>query len=295
MTQMLVHDLKAPLNSLLHLPGSSGGEGRQRIQSISQGMLSLIDQMLRVKNLEHSELVIQPSRQELRALGDRVLKTVSSWAQGKKISLQNQLEAGVFLNLDPAHFERVIQNLLDNAIKHTPIGGQVRLGCQVHPLEPGLLRVWIEDSGSGMTPEQRDRAFGKRESFARGATPRSSGLGLYYCRQVVEAHQGQIFFDPDFHGGSRVQLILPLSEASPAEPARSWEPRQLQLLRPLAGQLAGLEVYSLTHIENLLQTVKSSEDKAIQSWITALEKALYEVDETAYVRLIAQITEYSDC
>lgn len=291
MTQMLVHDLKAPLNALIHLPAQAGGESQQRLQSIGQGMLTLIDQMLSVKDIEQSELLIQPSRQEPRALCDRVLKTVSAWAQGKKISLQNQIEPGLWLNLDPAHFERVIQNLLDNAIKHTPIGGTIRLGSDA---EPGQLRLWIADTGPGLKPEQMKLAFERRESFARGATPRSSGLGLYYCRQVLEAHGGQIAFDPDYVGGCRVLLSLPLAEAAPQQAAPAWSARQLDLLRPVASQLAEFEVYALTHIENLLQTLRANEDKLIQDWVQALERTVYEVDETAYVRLIAQITQYSD-
>ncbi len=294
MTQMLVHDLKAPLNALINLPQQSNlasEEGKKRIYDVSVGMLDIIDGMLDVNQAVQAELKPKPVKQNLRALSDKVMGQLEPWAQSKQIILSNELN-DLSLELDTALFERVLQNLLDNAIKQSPIGGQIQLGSQV---QSNSVMIWIEDSGPGIAPELLDQIFIKHVSFSQAEAARSSGLGLYFCRQVVEAHHGQITFE-NSAAGARVVIRLPWAATdTDIAPAMAWSTQQIQHLRPLAASLSRYEVYAVTQIQALLNTLNSETDPEIQAWRQALERAIYEVDEKAYAELIAQITTYSAC
>lgn len=111
---------------------------------------------------------------------------------------------------DAASLRRVLLNLLDNAIKHTPAGGAVR--CMARPLDPSHWAIEVIDSGPGIPVHERARIF---EAFyrigdeLRRSTP-GTGLGLALVKRTAEAHGGRIEVDDAPDGGSRFTLILPL-------------------------------------------------------------------------------------
>lgn len=126
-------------------------------------------------------------------------------------------EAGVTLRADcpetplAADEDLLVQllvNLVDNALAHTPAGGDVTIGCRG---DGDLVRVWVEDSGAGIAPEHLSRLFDRfyridrGRSRARGGT----GLGLAICKAIVEAHGGTIALTSEVGRGTRVEAALP--------------------------------------------------------------------------------------
>jgi signal transduction histidine kinase len=99
-----------------------------------------------------------------------------------------------------------LANLLDNAVKFTPPGGRITVGAR---REGERVRIWVEDTGSGIDPEDLPHIF---ERFYRGrnAPAEGSGLGLAIVRWIVEAHGGQVEVHSQPGQGSRFELILPL-------------------------------------------------------------------------------------
>ena len=113
------------------------------------------------------------------------------------------------VKIDPQRMAQVLGNLLDNALRHTPEGGQVLV-----QLDPGNGEVLVSvvDTGPGVSPEDIPRLF---ERFWRGDRSRSrrtggSGLGLTIARQIVEAHGGHIWAERPARGGLRVRFSLPV-------------------------------------------------------------------------------------
>jgi signal transduction histidine kinase len=108
----------------------------------------------------------------------------------------------------------VFENLLTNAFNHNPPGLRMILRATV---EEQVIRCTIEDNGVGMNPEQCDRAF---ELYARGSQARRStgiGLGLYLCRQIVQAHGGEIGVTSSPGAGATFWFTLPLAMSPEAE------------------------------------------------------------------------------
>lgn len=104
--------------------------------------------------------------------------------------------------LDPAVVGRILDNLLTNAIRHTPQGGRIVLDASV---QPGSLRLGVRDSGPGVAPDLKGRLF---EPFATGR-PEGTGLGLAIARELADAHGGRVALADEGEAGAAFVLDLP--------------------------------------------------------------------------------------
>jgi signal transduction histidine kinase len=128
------------------------------------------------------------------------------------VRLESERAEGTVL-ADPTRLRQVLDNLLDNAVRHSPSGGVVRIEARV---SGGTLRLSVSDQGPGFPADVLDRAF---EPFARGREAdgeRGAGLGLAIVQAVARAHGGTAVADNRPGGGAKVTMILPVSEGSPS-------------------------------------------------------------------------------
>ncbi|MGD9921307.1 MAG: sensor histidine kinase, partial [Pseudorhodoplanes sp.] len=102
---------------------------------------------------------------------------------------------------DGAIIRRILENLVGNAIKHTPAGSHVRISISKRD---GLVRVEVQDEGDGVPEEAREKIFEKFVTIQnrRARAYRSAGLGLAFCKLAIEAHEGAIGVDPRTPHGS---------------------------------------------------------------------------------------------
>jgi signal transduction histidine kinase len=108
----------------------------------------------------------------------------------------------------PEKVERVLMNLLTNALRHTPNDGTVAVRVEELPNE---VRVAVEDTGEGLDDEARTRMFERFWRADRSRSSRGAGLGLAIARGLVEAHGGRIWAEDREGGGARVCFTLPVS------------------------------------------------------------------------------------
>src|SRR5204863_3176589 len=106
--------------------------------------------------------------------------------------------------------DQVVTNLLENAARHSPEGGTVRVRAREHD---GWVEVSVSDQGPGVDPADRDRIF---EPFRRGEGSTSSGVGLAICKAIVEAHGGRIDVEAANGGGAQFVFTLPAHRPSSA-------------------------------------------------------------------------------
>jgi len=212
------HDLRTPLSVLkVHLhnlaqelpPGHSGlahaNEGVER-------MHHLVEQILNVHrtNPEIIKANFQPLN--LHLLAQRV--TASAWpafeARKQTLSLSGE---SVTISGDEALLEILLQNLLDNARKYTPDGGEIKV--YAGPAEPGLARLCVQDSGPGIAPNQRQRVF-ERSYRLDSDTGDGSGLGLAIVKHVVQLHNANcVLSRSTFSTGLAVTVDFPNNLAAP--------------------------------------------------------------------------------
>jgi signal transduction histidine kinase/putative methionine-R-sulfoxide reductase with GAF domain len=216
----MVHDLRNPLTSisgaLSFLSNSimdtlSSGERQlwEIAQKGTERMLGLVRAILEISQLESGQVPLDYALIPLDALVAGVLDSQLPLAVEKGL----RLEGDVPPDLPPAWadstmIERVLQNLIGNAIKFTPTGGAVQVSARVDTSEPSTLRVSVSDTGSGIPSEIQGRLF---QRFVTGQQEgRGSGLGLAFCKMVMEAHGKRIWVESTSESGTTFVFTLPL-------------------------------------------------------------------------------------
>jgi signal transduction histidine kinase len=175
----------------------------------------LVSQLLDVSRLDAGKLTLERGDVDLAQLVDQIIATSRPLTQEHTISLV--APATLECDIDALRIEQVLSNLIDNAIKYSPDGGQIDVSLSQCD---GSIELAVRDRGLGIPEEKRAQIF-ERFYQAHDNGQRGMGLGLYVSRHIVELHRGQMWaeFPPD--GGTRMVVRLPFVPASTVrEPSR---------------------------------------------------------------------------
>ena len=208
------HDLRTPLanmQAMLEALEDGLGEPEEYVPVLREQVrvLSLlVDDLFELARIDADALTLEMHRLPVGPVVSSSLRGVEAEARSRHVTLAAEVEDDVTARFAPEKVERVLMNLLTNALRHTPSDGVVAV--RVEPLA-SEVRVAVEDTGEGLDAEARERMF---ERFWRGDQSRSSrgaGLGLAIARGLVEAHGGRIWAEDREGGGARVCFTLPAS------------------------------------------------------------------------------------
>lgn len=218
LTQAVVHDLRNPLTSVvlsldMLRKQVSGTLPKEQCDTLdisrqsAQRMLELVSSILDINRLENGELPIYLRKTSLAALAKEAARPISILADKKRLLLHLDIPVGMpDILVDPDLIRRVFQNLLDNAVKFSMEGGVIRIQAG-YEKSNGAVRLSVSDTGDGIEASVRENLFEKFISGSRSGA--GSGLGLAFCRLVVEAHGGRIWLDEIYEGGTKICLTLP--------------------------------------------------------------------------------------
>ncbi len=229
LTHMLIHDLRSPLGSILtsvaliQQVAKPGQPLEQDIfdllglaQSSGQQLLRLINQLLEIARLESGAVPLNRQPALPAGLVEAAVERLRTAAEAEAVNLTCEVGPGLSstVPVDPELIGRVLDNLLDNAIKYSPDGGTVRLWVRPSTIR-GLVVFGVRDEGPGIAQEEQDHLFQKFQRI-RGQRARrgGTGLGLAFCKLVVEAHQGKIWLDSAPGAGSTFAFSLPIEAPS---------------------------------------------------------------------------------
>jgi signal transduction histidine kinase len=210
------HDLRTPLASLRLLvesieDGVVTGETRDRylheVRTHVAALSALIDDLFELSRIEAGDISWTMSRVELRELVGDTVAAMRAPAAARGVTLAAELPPHeVMARANAEKVQRVLFNLIQNAIRHTPADGSVTVRAQT---SPGGVEVEVADSGEGIARGDDKRVF---DAFYRGgegdaADPDGAGLGLAISRAIVEAHGGRIWLE-EAAPGTRVRFTL---------------------------------------------------------------------------------------
>jgi NtrC-family two-component system sensor histidine kinase KinB len=242
LSDMIVHDLRAPLAAIIN--GSAllqevfaGQEVAADVSSMlsiivssSQRMLDLVNSLLDISRMEAGRLTLDMEPFDLLNMVKQVVARLQPLSASHGIQTEIAIPPDFpWLWGDREKIGRVFTNLLDNAIKFTPRGGQVRISAEANGSDKesvsGLAICSVLDTGPGIPTAHRERIF---EKFVQLSSPRSaeepeeqvrgSGIGLNFCKSAVEAHGGRIWVEEGLDGrGSNFKFTLPLADGSELE------------------------------------------------------------------------------
>ena len=218
------HELKTPLTSIdgfaqAILDGTAADREAQVhaarvIHEESDRLARLVDDLLALARLDAGQTAIAREPVDLNALVARVVDRLSLRAQERGVRLENVVAGLPVIPGDGDRLAQVFTNLIDNALKHTPGGGRVKLRGES---QAGAVLVHVEDSGPGIPAEELPRIFERFyqvDKARRGGEGRGSGLGLAISHQIVDAHGGRLTALSAPGQGSRFTVQLPLDAAS---------------------------------------------------------------------------------
>lgn len=203
------HDLRTPLASLRLLvesieDGVATGETRDRYIGQLRGhvavLTGLVDDLFELSRIEAGDISWTMSRIEMDSLLGDTVEAMQAQAEVRGVRVTAELPpTSLFAEANPEKVQRVLFNLIQNAIRHTPADGSITVRAKALS---GEVMVEVCDEGSGIPPDDRDHVF---EPFFRGGqdSPRSTegaGLGLAVSRAIVEAHGGRIWLEPTSSG-----------------------------------------------------------------------------------------------
>ncbi len=189
------------------------------IDSATNRLVELTEDLLDVTRLQAGRLELQIEPADLVALVKRILARFQVTTENHHLLL-NVMKEHLVCNIDPRRIEQVFSNLINNAIKYSPMGGSITITLDEDENRRNALFI-IQDQGIGIPENQRGRIFSRfmRADNTHMYDIKGTGLGLYLCRELVERHAGRIWFDSIEGEGSTFYVSLPLYEPEPSPPS----------------------------------------------------------------------------
>jgi two-component system phosphate regulon sensor histidine kinase PhoR len=187
-------------------------EALEAIEQATLRLVELTDDLLDVTRLQGGRLELHPEPTDLAALARHVAKRLQITTEQHRIMVDADPEY-VVAAIDAQRTEQVLTNLLNNAIKYSPDGGDVHV-CVREDATAGTAEVEVRDLGIGIPAEQQARIFGRfaRADNARDRGITGTGLGLYLSRELVERQGGRIWFESAEGHGTTFHVSLPLAQ-----------------------------------------------------------------------------------
>ncbi len=218
---IIAHDLKSPFSAFLGitqmleevLPDLT----KEEIQSFASNMRSsattlfrLLENLLQWARIQQGLIPFVPKMEPLSLMVDESIFMISESAKNKEITVLNSISEDLEVFADKNMLQTIIRNLVSNAVKFTPKGGEIIISAK--PTDNKMIEISVKDSGIGMPPSMASNLFRLDVKSNRSGTEGepSTGLGLVLCKEFVEGHGGQIKVDSEEGKGSVFSFTLPV-------------------------------------------------------------------------------------
>ena len=214
------HEFRTPLTLILGpskeiLEKTNEIKTREDADTIfrSAGKLNrLVNQLLDLSSIEAGKMKLKTSRQNLIPIVENVVLAFHSFAERKKISLKfNPKQKEIYFFLDKDKVDKILNNILSNALKFTPGGGAVNVEVNK---QDDSVEISISDTGIGIPKEQINKVFDRFYQVDQNISSeiQGTGVGLSLTKELVELHKGKILAESEEGKGSTFRIILPLGK-----------------------------------------------------------------------------------
>jgi signal transduction histidine kinase len=213
------HDLRTPVGSITAMLEALEDELAEPAEYLpllrdqARRLAVLVEDLFELARIDSGALAHELREVFLGPLVESCIRGFAAEARARNVRLERSLDLATRpARCAPDQVERVLLNLLTNALRHTPSDGTVAVSLAA---DEDQVRVTVEDTGEGLTPESARRMFDRfwRGDAARRSSADGAGLGLAIARGLVEAQGGTIWAEPREEGGARVSFTLPAAGA----------------------------------------------------------------------------------
>jgi signal transduction histidine kinase len=214
---IVAHDLRAPLNRTKGLAGllntkSFTAEDKfyfEKIIQVSNQGLNLIKDLLEINSVQYENRSLRPDLISVKSfVEDELLRQFHDHASSKSIQLFCAIEEKLCIFTDPFDLRRILENLISNAIKFSPLGSKVFIRAT---RTNDLIHIGVLDEGPGISLEDQQKMFRKFQRLSARPTggENSTGLGLAIVKALVDRLHGRVFIDSELGAGSEFIVVLP--------------------------------------------------------------------------------------
>ncbi len=218
------HQLRTPLSGIkwtirMLVDGDLGKISKDQKEMLektyesNERMIHLVNDLLNVSRIEEGRYVHKPEMVDISKIIEPLAESYKMESERREIKLKLDIvkKKNLTVAADVEKITLVAQNLLENALKYTPKGGEITFSVK-HKVKDNKIEVSVKDSGVGIPKDQQARLFTK---FFRAANVvrmevEGSGLGLFICKNIVESHGGEIWFKSEENKGSTFYFTLPI-------------------------------------------------------------------------------------
>lgn len=217
---IIAHDLKSPFNSILGFSEMLKDEAHSLdmasiiqyaglINSSAQHTYELLENLLEWARMQQGRIPFEPKPILLKNIINAEFESSKETANQKSISVIDGILENIIVTADENMLRTVIRNLISNAIKFTPKGGQVEVKGEVRDSQ---VIISVSDTGAGINPETIGKLFKIETCFTSRGTEneKGTGLGLLLCKEFIEKHDGKIWMESEIGKGSRFYFSLPV-------------------------------------------------------------------------------------
>jgi len=217
----LSHDLRTPLAAITGASTTllqqdavlDTGSKRELVQTVieeSEHLNRIIRNVLDMTRIESGAITVRKEWLHIEEIVGAVLNRMSDKLRGHSVEINIPADLPL-VAFDPLLIEQVLMNLLENAVKYSPLSSAFGIAASIRD---GSVLVEIADNGPGIRPGEEERIF---EKFVRGSSSAGGiGLGLTICKAIITAHGGRIWAENRFGGGAVFRFTLPVEETPPA-------------------------------------------------------------------------------
>lgn len=220
LSNMIVHDIRNPLSTIMvycdlaeaYMPNETPVNYVETIRNEATRLNSFLTDMLLMAKMEHGRFVLSPTDQDIINLLRDSVKNIYPMARLKNLSFDLDLPDSPYIaRIDATLWQRVFDNILSNALKFSPSGGTIQIKAKCQPLtehrdqESSTIGLQIQffDEGPGIPVEHHETIFDKFRIVSSGRRDIAQvGLGLAFCKMVLDAHSGRIYVEDNQPHGS---------------------------------------------------------------------------------------------
>lgn len=274
MMSMILHDIRNPLNNILFAANET--QISHQVSDSVQQVLQITDNFIDVHRMEEGTIIVQSSYEYVKQTILSAAEQVKYMLQEKNNMIQLNIADSLMLNIDHQLIERVFVNLFTNSIKHSLPNLLIVVDCK---LFEDRVRFEIKNDGAPIHPDDINKVFDKffsKEEITESSY-KSKGLGLRFCKIVIDAHGGDIGLTTNYpKNGTTTWFTLPHLSSMASELPVNGEIMDLTkvqlneqekaLIKAHAARICQCEMYEIGSIMKILNSIAVPDSPNVEAW-----------------------------